>query len=89
MTHFGAVHEKRTRTAVSADIGLLPPHVPLAVTISLFRFAQEGLNNAFRHAGGRGQAVKACHEGGVITVEVIDSVEPTLEDVFTLLARQV
>ncbi len=66
-------HEKRTHTSVDAGIGLLPAHVPLPVTISLFRFVQEGLNNAFRHAGGRGQSLKATYEDDVITVEVADS----------------
>lgn len=65
-------HERRTRTSVVCEIGLLPPHVPLATTISLFRFAQEGLNNAFRHAGGRGQSLKADYTGSEIVIEVSD-----------------
>lgn len=66
-------HQQRRRVAVRADIGPLPAHVPLPMTISLFRFAQEGLNNGFRHAGGKGQAVTAGLDGQIITVEVSDT----------------
>ncbi|MGQ0674408.1 MAG: sensor histidine kinase [Hyphomicrobium sp.] len=66
-------HGQRTRMLVRTEIGTLPQHVPLPVTISLFRFAQEGLNNAFRHAGGRGQALSAHQAGQRIIVEVADA----------------
>ena len=33
---------------------------------------QEGLNNAFRHAAGKGQEVVATGDGTSVTVEVID-----------------
>jgi signal transduction histidine kinase len=65
-------HEQRTKSVVATDIGSLPAHVPLPITISLFRFAQEGLNNAFRHAGGKGQRLRAYHDGKAIVVEVAD-----------------
>ena len=51
----------------------LPTRLPLPLTICLFRFAQEGLNNAFRHAAGKGQRLKADFDGLHISVEVIDS----------------
>jgi signal transduction histidine kinase len=42
------------------------------VKICLSRFIQEGLNNAFKHAGGKGQKVAAWAEEDTITVEVED-----------------
>ncbi|MEO5325889.1 sensor histidine kinase [Mesorhizobium sp. CC13] len=67
-----ATHEQRTGTAValSGDV----PELGLASSekISIFRFVQEALNNAFRHAGGQGQAVKVAAVDGRLVVEVID-----------------
>lgn len=67
-----ATHEQRTGTAValSGDV----PEFGLASSekISIFRFVQEALNNAFRHAGGQGQAIKVAAVDGRLVVEVID-----------------
>lgn len=41
--------------------------------ICVFRFVQEGLGNAFRHAGGRGQAVSAIAGDGRLLVSVSDA----------------
>jgi signal transduction histidine kinase len=65
-------HRRRTRTEVSFDSPCLPADVPRYVKICLCRFVQEGLTNAFRHAGGKGQAVAAWSDGAFITVEVSD-----------------
>jgi signal transduction histidine kinase len=65
-------HERRTRTTVLCNIFDVPPDPPLIVKICLCRFVQESLNNAFRHAGGQGQAVHAGWDGRTITVEVMD-----------------
>jgi signal transduction histidine kinase len=40
--------------------------------VCLYRFAQEGLSNAFRHADGRGQTIRAGQDGGTVFVEVAD-----------------
>ena len=40
--------------------------------ITVYRIVQEALNNAFRHAGGAGQAVNARCEAGRIQIEVSD-----------------
>lgn len=66
------LHERRTGTAVQCGIGELPKELSLAVKIGLYRFVQEGLNNAFKHAGGRGQLVRARREDDSILVEVED-----------------
>src|SRR5262245_12854441 len=36
------------------------------------RFAQEGLNNAYRHAGGAGQALRASKDRDAIEIKVSD-----------------
>lgn len=65
-------HEHRTGTQVSLSTAGLPEQAELPVKITLYRIVQEALNNAFRHAGGTGQAVSAKYEAGRIQVEVSD-----------------
>jgi signal transduction histidine kinase len=62
-------HEMRTGTTVERQIDI-PEQVPHPVAICAYRFVQEGLNNAYRHAGGAGQSVEASIEGDVLTVRV-------------------
>jgi signal transduction histidine kinase len=65
-------HVARTGMTVDCHIGDLPEAIDPALKICLYRFAQEGLSNAFRHAGGRGQAIHAhCHDH-ILTVAVCD-----------------
>ncbi|MEQ1576223.1 MAG: sensor histidine kinase [Hyphomicrobium sp.] len=66
-------HERATGTTVEMTINGLPARLPLPLTICLFRFAQEGLNNAFRHASGRGQRLNAQCDGMAIEAEVSDT----------------
>ena len=66
-------HQRRTGKEVACDIGKLPKCIPLALKSCLYRFAQEGLNNAFRHADGQGQVLKAQVAGGRIEVSVLDA----------------
>ncbi len=65
-------HEQRTKTkvplTVSDDLASLDP----AVKICAFRFVQEGLANAFRHAGGKGVSVSQSCENGRLSIEVAD-----------------
>lgn len=65
-------HERRTRTSVSWCVSDLPVRVPHFVKICVYRFIQEALNNAFRHADGKGQRVTAWTEGDMIAVRVED-----------------
>lgn len=65
-------HERWTRTSVTRDIEALPELVNLAARTCLFRVVQEGLNNAFHHADGRGQRVHAHADGGSIHLVVQD-----------------
>lgn len=65
-------HERRTNTSVSLNLGALPPQAPLPVIITIYRVIQEGLNNAFLHAGGAGQAVRVEWLGGQLILEISD-----------------
>jgi signal transduction histidine kinase len=66
-------HERRTATSVACDVEGLPQHLPASIKSCLYRFAQEALNNAYRHANGRGQAVRGRRFGNTIEVEVADA----------------
>ncbi|MHB2165894.1 sensor histidine kinase [Alsobacter sp. R-9] len=65
-------HERRTQTTVDLEVGSLPDGLPEHVKVCLCRVVQEGLTNAFRHAGGAGQSVSIRDDGSGITVEVSD-----------------
>jgi signal transduction histidine kinase len=65
-------HERRSGTDVSASFPKNLPAVPIAVKICAYRFVQEGLNNAFRHAGGIGQSVTVTREGNCLRIDVAD-----------------
>jgi signal transduction histidine kinase len=64
-------HENITGTTVALEIGDLPT-CSKPVRICLFRIVQEALNNAFNHAGGRGQHVVASLEGNSVCVAIRD-----------------
>ena len=51
------VHEQRTGSRVKVDCRCGNVVMRHAVKICLYRFIQEALNNAFKHAGGAGQRV--------------------------------
>jgi signal transduction histidine kinase len=65
-------HERRTGTQVMLEHHELPEQVSLPVKITLFRFVQEALNNAFHHAQGKGQRVLVTNENGSLQVAVAD-----------------
>lgn len=65
-------HERRSGTAVSVSFAENLPHTPIAVKTCAYRFVQEGLNNAFRHAGGAGQHVAVTWDGVQLAIAVSD-----------------
>jgi signal transduction histidine kinase len=67
------MHERRTGTSVKCEIGNLPSNLPPLLQTCLYRFVQEGLNNAYRHAEGKGQAVRAICECDEFVIEVSDT----------------
>ncbi|MGF6089381.1 sensor histidine kinase [Pseudomonas sp. 18173] len=66
-------HEERTETQVDLELGTLADDVPIAYKICIYRFAQEALNNAYIHAGGKGQKLSASHSEGLLEVQVEDA----------------
>lgn len=66
-------HQRRTGSLVRTRINKLPGEVPFPLRVCLYRFAQEGLNNSFRHADGAGQTIAAHFADDVLEVSVLDS----------------
>jgi signal transduction histidine kinase len=66
-------HQLRTGTSVALSVSAPPERLSPAAKICIYRFVQEGLNNAYRHAGGIGQSVTQRMERGLLVVEVADS----------------
>jgi signal transduction histidine kinase len=65
-------HEQRTGTSVALRLPETAVSLTPSEKICVYRFVQEGLSNAFRHAGGRGQSVAAAVSNGALTVTVAD-----------------
>ena len=65
-------HEQRTGTRVQCVLSLGDVVVPFPIKTCLYRFAQEGLNNAYQHAGGVGQALFASCTGGKMEIKIVD-----------------
>ncbi|MFS2201790.1 sensor histidine kinase [Pseudomonas sp. Pseusp3] len=66
-------HEQRTGTKVTLTLGPLPKAAPLPLKLCLYRFVQEALNNAYRHADGEGQVIQAQYLDEVLNISVRDS----------------
>ncbi len=78
-------HQMRTRTSVELVCQNVPELFSATLNNTIYRFVQEGLSNAFRHAQGRGQKVKTAIDNDILTVEVEDSGEGfTIGDVPSL-----
>jgi signal transduction histidine kinase len=63
-------HITGTEAAFSADP--LPPDIPTVVKVCCYRLVQEALNNAYKHAAGREQAVHVGFTGQHIEIRVSD-----------------
>lgn len=68
-----SAHQQRTGTVVTLSDDAPGYVLATAEKICIYRFVQEALNNAYRHAGGRGQAVTASANQGQLTVSVSDA----------------
>jgi len=66
-------HEQRTGSAVTVHCDDIAQPLSSALKICAYRFVQEGLNNAFRHAGGNGQVVTCGIEGTDLCLAVEDA----------------
>lgn len=66
-------HRARTGTEVSMTCDMTDgPVLSEATKICLYRFVQEGLNNAWRYAGGLGQDVSLTGRDGIVRLAVSD-----------------
>jgi signal transduction histidine kinase len=65
-------HERRTGSRVTLEIDPLPEQAALPVKITVYRVLQESLNNAYRHAGGAHQQIRAFMDGDLLALEVSD-----------------
>ena len=65
-------HTRRTHTTVDADISVDGATAIHPIKTATFRFVQEALNNATRHASGVGQKLRAYLDNGSIVIEVSD-----------------
>lgn len=70
--HAVDLHRQRTGIAVDLDNRAEPLRCAAAVSTCVFRFVQEGLNNAYRHGLADDQQVTASTEGGVLRLAVIN-----------------
>ena len=66
-------HERRTSTRVSVEFPTRSIDLPHTIKLCLCRFVQEGLSNAFKHAGGVGQTVSASWTDTMMEVAVGDA----------------
>jgi signal transduction histidine kinase len=81
ITRAARSHEQRTGATVELSLSDQPCELSPSGKICAYRFVQEALSNAYRHAGGAGQAVRYACETGRAVVEVSDSgpgFDPTL-----------
>ena len=65
-------HERRSGTKVSLEAQGLPEQAALPLKITVYRLVQEALNNAQRHAQGKGLQVMASCENNELSVEISD-----------------
>jgi len=65
-------HERRTGTAVDCHIDPNLGDEPFSLKVCAYRFVQEGLNNAYKHAGGNGQEVRCKIMDDHIDLRVTD-----------------
>jgi signal transduction histidine kinase len=66
-------HKARTGAEVAVTARIAPGiDLPEAAKICIYRFVQEGLNNGWRHAEGKGQSVDLVLEGDDLRLTVAD-----------------
>jgi signal transduction histidine kinase len=70
-----SAHRRRTRTEVELECADLEntADVSMPIKITAYRVTQEALTNAFRHADGRGQQVRAKGDGRWLQLAISDA----------------
>ena len=66
------LHEARTRSTVAFTPSGVDIELPAAIKTCLYRFVQEGLNNAYRHADGNGQQVRCRIDASTMEISIHD-----------------
>ncbi len=66
------LHEARTGTLVAFETSGGGIELPPVIKTCVYRFVQEGLNNAHRHASGNGQTVRRRIDATALTLSVSD-----------------
>lgn len=65
-------HERQSGSQVTLEMESVPEEVAMPIKITTYRFIQEALNNAFRHAGGVNQQVRVHRDQDRLVLEVSD-----------------
>lgn len=63
-------HVRRTGIAINVDSHIEPVHVRSELCVCVYRFIQEGLNNAFHHGVPEGQTLTATMQEGVLKLSI-------------------
>lgn len=63
-------HTRRTGIAIVVDSRVEPVHAAPELCVCVYRFIQEGLNNAFHHGLPEGQTLTATMQGGVLKLSI-------------------
>lgn len=66
-------HVRRTGSVIAVDSTVEPVHVASEVAVCVFRFIQEGLNNAFRHGLPDGQSLSAVMQRGMLKLSITNN----------------
>jgi len=75
------IYQQRTNAGVRVEVGEIGGELTPAAKLCVFRFVQEGLNNAYRHARPDGHLVRFSNCAGVLKVAVHDRGTPRGADV--------
>ena len=79
------LHEARTRSCVSYELGDLPQSLPYALKACLYKFVEHALGNIFRHTADANVHLHARYEEGMLEIKLTYPVERSRE----WLAREI
>lgn len=71
--HAVAAHERRTGTEVERALAIAVASAPGAAKTCLYRFVQEGLNNAWRHAPDAPVRIEAATRGSRLSARIVNA----------------
>jgi signal transduction histidine kinase len=70
----GVCHEVGLQNGIEVDFShdRVPPGVPAATSLCLYRILQEGLHNVAKHSGARKASVRLSLEDGLLSLQIAD-----------------